>query len=96
MPPHLLERNKWFHPRKNLQPGDLVLLVKPGPGGTYAPRALWEKAVVVETFPGQDGLVRKVRVKTATGEYERPIHKMCLIATKGELAHAERAEEIRD
>lgn len=87
MPPQLIERNKWYHPRDNLKIGDLVLLLKPGLKGSYAPRATWEKATVIETYPGQDGLVRKVRVKSAKGEYDRPVAKMCLIATNGELKH---------
>ena len=36
------------------------------------------------TYLGNDGCVRKVRVKNADGEYDRPIHKLCLIATKEE------------
>ena len=32
-----------------------------------------------------DGLVRKARIKTHDSEYDRPIHKLCLIATKDEL-----------
>ena len=31
------------------------------------------------------GLVRKAKIKTATSVYDRPIHKLCLIATKEEL-----------
>ena len=41
--------------------------------------------LVLETYPGEDGLVRKVKIKTATSVYDRPIHKLCLIATKEEL-----------
>lgn len=42
-------------------------------------------ARIIGTYPGNDGLVRKVRIKTSDGEYDRPIHKPCLIATKEEL-----------
>ena len=41
--------------------------------------------LVLETYPGEDGLVRKAKIKTATSVYDRPIHKLCLIATKEEL-----------
>ena len=41
--------------------------------------------LVMETYPGEDGLVRKAKIKTATSVYDRPIHKLCLIATKEEL-----------
>lgn len=48
-------------------------------------RCEWKMALIVDTFPGNDGLVRKVRIKTRDGEYDRPLHKLCLIATKKEL-----------
>ena len=48
-------------------------------------RCEWKMARIVGTYPGNDGLVRKVRIKTRDGEYDRPIHKLCLIATKEEL-----------
>ena len=41
--------------------------------------------LVMETYPGEDGLVRKAKIKTATSVYDRPIHKLCFIATKEEL-----------
>ena len=41
--------------------------------------------LVLETNPGEDGLVKKAKIKTATSVYDRPIHKLCLIATKEEL-----------
>ena len=54
--------------------------------GSAATRALWERAVVTSVQPGEDGLVRKATVRTASARhYERPIHKMCLIATNDEL-----------
>lgn len=44
-----------------------------------------ENGVYYSTYPGNDSLVRKVRIKTRDGEYDRPIHKLCLIALKEEL-----------
>ena len=35
--------------------------------------------LVIQTYPGQDGLTRKARIKTATSVFDRPIHKLCLI-----------------
>ena len=53
---------------------------------TSAPRSLWKKAVVTEVHPGKDGLVRSVTVRYANRtECRRPIHKLCLIATRAEL-----------
>ena len=78
--PNLLPRNKWFRVRDNIQIGDLVLELDP-----KHKRCEWKMARIVGTYPGNDGLVRKVRIKTRDGEYDRPIHKLCLIATKDEL-----------
>ena len=78
--PNLLPRNKWFRVRDNIQTGDLVLETD-----SKHKRCEWKMARIVGTYPGNDGLVRKVRIKTRDGEYDRPIHKLCLIATKEEL-----------
>ena len=78
--PNLLPRNKWFHTRENVEADDLVLELDPN-----QKRSRWNLARVVATYPGNDGLVRKARIKTQSGEYDRPIHKLCLIATKEEL-----------
>ena len=79
--PNLLPRNKWYRPRENVQVGDLVLHIDP-----KQKRSRWEMAVICDVYPGADGLVRKVRIKSQHGEYDRPIHKLCLIATKQELS----------
>ena len=78
--PNLLPRNKWFRKRENVKIGDLVLELDP-----KLRRCQWKMAFVIDTYPGNDGLVRKVKIKTDVGEYDRPIHKLCLIATKEEL-----------
>ncbi|KAK3730657.1 hypothetical protein QZH41_007940 [Actinostola sp. cb2023] len=79
--PNLLPRNKWFRIRENVQVGDLVLELDPN-----HKRSQWKMALIVGTYPGSDGLVRKVRIKTKNGgEYDRPIHKLCLITTNQEL-----------
>ena len=49
------------------------------------PRRTWKMELVMETYPGEDGLVRKAKIKTATSVYDRPIHKLRLIATKKEV-----------
>ena len=72
--PALQERQKWLHPRRNLSVGDIVLLVD-----EQTPRNLWPMGRVSETFPGRDGLVRSVRVKTRSTSFIRPIDKLCLL-----------------
>lgn len=78
--PHLLPRNKWFHTRENLNIGDLVLELD------STPRSQWKMAIVVNIYPGKDNLVRKVQIKISKGFFDRPIHKLCLIATKEEIS----------
>ena len=34
---------------------------------------------IIEVYPGPDGRVRNVKVKTNTGEYSRPITKIAVI-----------------
>ena len=84
IPPQLNSRNKWYHPRDNLEKGDFVVVVETGMKRATAPRSLWKKAIVTDTNPGSDGLVRSV-TDSNHKEYVRPIHKLCLIATRAEL-----------
>ena len=42
-----------------------------------ASRGDWPLGRVTEVYPGEDGLVRVVRVKSRNNEYVRPIHQIC-------------------
>ena len=79
--PTLLPRNKWFKRRENVKIGDMVLELNPN-----RRRLQWEMAIIVNTYTDEDGLVRKVRIRTQNGENDRPIHKLCVTATKEELS----------
>ena len=59
--PNLLPRNKWFRVRDNIQIGDLVLELDP-----KHKRCEWKMARIVGTYPGNVGLVRKVRSRQET------------------------------
>ena len=72
--PSLNCRQKWQSVRKNVCVNDIVLLVN-----QVTPRAQWPLARVIETFPDVTGFVRSVKVKTSTGEYNRPISKLCVL-----------------
>ena len=86
MPPQLNFRNKWFHTRENLGKGDYVIILEKGIKGKSAPRSFWKKGIVTDIHPGTDGLVRTVTIRDSChNEYVRPIHKLCLIATRAEL-----------
>jgi hypothetical protein len=51
----LQTRQKWVQPQKNLKKGDIVVV-----NDEDLPRNQWKLARVAETFPSDDGLVRKV------------------------------------
>ena len=70
--PSLNARKKWFHPRHNLKEGDVVLIVEPN-----ASRGEWHLGRVIEAYPGDDGLVRVMKVKAKNKEYLRPVHHLC-------------------
>lgn len=78
--PALTERNKWTRKNRNVQVGDLVLIVDQN-----APRATWLTGTVSRlltaktTLPKKEQVVRTVWVKTATGEYRRPVVKLYLL-----------------
>ena len=84
--PELQQHQKWILPRRDLQIGDLVLVRYEN-----TPRYRWPLGLVTETYPGSDGRVRSVQVKTQTGLYVRPITKICLLEAAGD-DHAGRAE----
>jgi len=54
-----------------LEIGERVLLVD-----NLKPSLKWSTGEIVEVHPGEDGLVRKVAVKTDDGTYLRPIVKV--------------------
>ena len=75
--PNLSIRLKWNKENKeqrNLKKGDLILLKTDD-----APRSHWPLGRVVKTFPGDDGRVRTVEVKTPNGTLMRPASKICLL-----------------
>ena len=72
--PALQERQKWLQRRTNLKVGNLVLVADKN-----IPRGQWPKALVTEVFPDADGVVRRVSVRKADGNYQRDVRKICLL-----------------
>lgn len=72
--PHLVPRKKWNAERRNVAVNDFVILAD-----SNAVRGKWSAGRILQVFPGEDGLVRNVQVKTASGTYMRPITKICVI-----------------
>ena len=70
----LRRSNKWLRSSRNIQVGDIAILQEDNLVPTK-----WPLARVLEVYPGKDGLVRVVTVKTSTGVYKRPISKLALL-----------------
>ena len=69
-----MPRKKWNTETRNVKVKDFVIVADPNP----VP-GKWNVGRVLQVFPGEDGLVRNVQVKTASGTYTRSITKICVI-----------------
>ena len=67
--------------------GDIVLLIDPN-----VSRGRWQLGKVIKVYPGSDGKVRSVSVKTAESIYQRPITKLSMLISKEEYGNE--SEEI--
>nr|XP_027215199.1 uncharacterized protein LOC113808079 [Penaeus vannamei] len=72
--PLLQERQKWNIKRRDVKKGDIVLALD-----ERLPRGTWPLARVIEVMCDSDGHVRSAKLKTVSGEYIRPISKICLL-----------------
>ena len=73
--PSLQKRMKWSEFRRNVEAGDLVLVVVDS-----TPRCSWPLGRVLKIYPNKDdGLVRVAQVKTKSGTFLRPITKLCVL-----------------
>lgn len=70
----LQHRPKWQTSQPNIKTGDLVLIKS----DTTHP-TVWPFGIIEKTFPGKDGLVRVVQVKTKNGSFQRPVSKLCCL-----------------
>lgn len=71
-------RSKWTNTVDELQVDDIVLMMDD------APRCKWPFARVIDTERSEDGLIRKVPVRSRNGStYQRPIHKLVLLFRPG-------------
>lgn len=75
----LQNRPKWRNIADNLKINDMVLL-----RDERLPALQWALARVIATHPGDDGLVRVVTIRTSTGDFKRPVAKLCLLPIERE------------
>lgn len=64
----LQTREKWNSVSNPVSKGQVVILKEPN-----LPTLCWPLAIIEETYPGKDDIVRVVKVKTKGGSYVRPI-----------------------
>ncbi|KAH8283297.1 hypothetical protein KR054_006241, partial [Drosophila jambulina] len=67
-------RNKWRAPTRNLRAGDMVMVKEDN-----LPSNEWRLGRIDAVFPGFDGHVRVVDIRTARGLIKRPIAKVVLL-----------------
>ncbi|XP_031783222.1 uncharacterized protein LOC116416922 [Nasonia vitripennis] len=70
----LQQRSKWRTEKTQIRVGELCLL-----RNEQYPPCKWPLGRIVKVYPGPDGLVRVVDVKTATSCYNRPISKISVL-----------------
>ena len=70
--PELTKRSKWRGQVPNYQVGELVVLSDE----QSKKKGKWSLARITRTMPGDDGVVRTVELKTATGTLVRPTSKL--------------------
>ncbi|XP_065088055.1 uncharacterized protein LOC135709594 [Ochlerotatus camptorhynchus] len=71
--PTINKRSKWHSEAQPVSGGDLVYIADEGT------RKSWTRGMVLEVYPGADGRIRQALVKTAKGEYRRPVTKLTVL-----------------
>lgn len=70
----LQPRSKWNTESEDIKKDDIVLVKE-----DRVPSAKWILGIVKETFPGADGKTRVVTLEENNKQFQRPIHKLCLL-----------------
>lgn len=63
----------WFTPKKNIEVGDIVVIID-----GILPRNTWPRGRIIKTTPGKNGIVRHVTIETKEGIVERPTVKVAV------------------
>lgn len=72
--PSLTRRTKWHANVKNIEVGDLVIVVD-----SSSARNQWTKGRVISAAPGKDGIVRRATIQTSEGILVRPTVKLAIL-----------------
>lgn len=71
--PTIAKRTKWFGEEKDIEEGDLVVIVNEGR------RNGWTRGRVLSAIPGKDGRVRQAVVQTTDGVFKRLVSKLAVL-----------------
>lgn len=75
---HTLQtRQKWNAPSVPVTVGTLVLIRQDD-----TPPLRWPTGIIEEVYPGKDGIIRVVLVRTPAGTFKRPVVKLCPIPSQ--------------
>ena len=69
--PTQISRPKWHTGCQPPDVGDFVLIID-----YHAPRDTWKRGKIIALYPGDEGVIRVVKVRTDQGELVRPTHKL--------------------
>ena len=72
--PLLVPRRKWNTEKRNVRVDDIVMI-----SDHNAVRGKWTIGKIIHVYPGADGHIRNVKVKTSNTELRRPINKIVVI-----------------
>lgn len=77
--PTLQQRHKWTQAVQPIRLGDVVIVTDP-----QLPRNSWPRGIVEKLYPGSDGQVRVVDIRTASGKLRRPTARLAVLPTEEE------------
>ena len=72
--PSLNLRKRWTQNNRNFRVGDLVII-----SSHDVPQSYWPMGRIIEVYPGQDCVVRSIKLKTSNGELSWPNALLCLL-----------------
>lgn len=90
--PTLAPRQSSASKQEPVKTGDYVIIVDP-----TLPRNVWPRGIVTATFPGPDGAVRNVEVRTRGGVFRRPASRLAVLPLQpGADTGVRRGETVAD
>ena len=74
VPTSTFTKNKWTNKQQNFAVGYLVIV-----RNINTPKLHWQLARIVAVYPGDDGIIRTIKIRTPSGEFIRPSQLLLLL-----------------